>query len=149
MKRRFLACVGAVVMTLMLPVAPLPADDRRSIWDGVFTQAQAMRGAAVYPVACGKCHGYQLDGAPDDPDMFSTPPIGGSKFLRDWDARSLAELFEYTRATMPVNNPGFPSAQEFADILAYMLYRSDVPAGTEEILPDPRMLADIVIARSP
>jgi quinoprotein glucose dehydrogenase len=120
-----------------------------SIWDGVYTDMQARRGASIYPVACGKCHGYQLNGAPDDPDMFSTPPIGGSKFLRDWEGRTLASLMEYTRTTMPANNPGFLSEQEFADVLAYMLYVSGNPAGAEEMSTDPRRLAEILIARQP
>ena len=69
-----------------------------SVWDGVFTEAQAKRGQAVYPGPCGTCHGRRLNGAPDDPDMRSTPPLARAKFLRDWEGRSLATLFEYTRA---------------------------------------------------
>ena len=72
-----------------------------SVWDGVFTEARAKRGQAVYPGPCGMCHGRRLNGAPDDPDMRSTPPLARAKFLRDWGGRSLATLFEYTRATMP------------------------------------------------
>ena len=45
-----------------------------SVWDGVFTEEQASRGQAVYPGPCGTCHGRRLNGAPDDPDMLSTPP---------------------------------------------------------------------------
>ena len=51
------------------------AGDRASVWDGVFTEAQAARGRALYPGACGLCHGRRLNGAPDDPDMPSTPPL--------------------------------------------------------------------------
>ncbi|MCH7890579.1 MAG: c-type cytochrome, partial [Gemmatimonadetes bacterium] len=46
-----------------------------SVWDGVFTEAQATVGQAVYPGACGICHGRRLNGAPEDPDMRSTPPL--------------------------------------------------------------------------
>ena len=79
------------------------AGDRASVWDGVFTEAQAARGRALYPGACGLCHGRRLNGAPDDPDMPSTPPLARARFLRTWDGRSLATLFEYTRATMRGN----------------------------------------------
>ncbi len=48
-----------------------------SVWDAVFTEAQATRGQAVYDGACGLCHGRRLNGAPDDPDMRSTPPWRG------------------------------------------------------------------------
>ena len=127
---------------------PVAADERTdSIGSGVYTDAQADRGAFTYPVACGKCHGYLLDGAPDDPDMFSTPPIGGPKFLRNWNGRSLGALFEYAKATMPANNPGFLPDQELADVLAYMLQQSGAPAGAIELRPDPDGLGRIVIDR--
>ena len=32
-----------------------------SIWDGVFTEAQATRGQTVYSGACGTCHGPQIE----------------------------------------------------------------------------------------
>lgn len=133
---------------LALGWAGAVADDAgrsATIRDGVYTEAQAERGAFAYPVACGKCHGYLLDGAPDDPDMFSTPPIGGPKFLRNWNGRSLATLFEYTRTTMPANNPGFLPAQELADVLAYMLQQSGAPAGDAELGPELAGLERIAI----
>ena len=116
-----------------------------SIWDGVFTDAQAARGLVAYTGPCDKCHGYKLDGAPDDPDMISTRPVAGTKFLRDWDGRSLAALYEYTRATMPENNPGFLSDQEFVDIIAYMLLASGLPSGDEELGSDLRRLEQLLI----
>jgi hypothetical protein len=77
--------------------------------------------------------------------MFSTPPIGGPKFLRNWNGRSLAALYEYARTTMPANNPGFLPDQELADVLAYMLQQSGLPAGELELRPDLEKLGRIVI----
>jgi hypothetical protein len=65
--------------------------------------------------------------------MFPTPPIAGPKFLRDWNGSSLGVLFEYIRTTMPENNPGFLSDQEYLEILAYMLAASELPAGQSEL----------------
>ncbi len=115
-----------------------------TIWDGVFTSEQARRGQLAYTGPCDRCHGYKLDGASDDPDMLPAPPIAGAKFLRKWEGRSLAALFEYTRATMPSNNPGYLADAEVADIIAYMLEASGAPAGDAE-LPEPRSLAGISI----
>lgn len=122
---------------------------RPSIWDGVYTEAQARRGEYLYPGPCGKCHGVRLDGAPEDPDMFSTRPIAGAKFLRAWDGRTLGVLFEYLRATMPENNPGFLTDGEYADLIAYMLERSGAPAGDTELPADPAALAPIRIRKTP
>ena len=116
-----------------------------SVWEGVFTEAQANRGQGVYRGACGGCHGRRLNGAPDDPDMRSTPPLARARFLRDWEGRSLATLFEYTRATMPESNPGSLADQEYVDVIAYILSISGMPAGDDELRPDPQSLARSVI----
>ena len=144
---------NAVVVTVLACAAgaagvtagQLPAARAPSVWDGVYSEAQAQRGEAIYASTCGTCHGYKLNGAPDDPDMISTPPIAGQKFLRDWDGRSLATLYAYTRTTMPTNNPGFLSDAEYADLLAYMLLVSGAPAGEGELPSDPGRLTGIVI----
>ena len=120
-----------------------------SIWDGVFTEAQATRGQTVYSGACGTCHGRRLNGAPDDPDMRSTSPLARARFLRVWEGRSLATLFEYTRATMPESNPGSLADDEFVDVIAYMLSVGGMPVGDDELRPDPRSLARIVIQQRP
>jgi len=116
-----------------------------SIRDGVFTEAQARRGQAVYPGPCGTCHGRRLNGAPDDPDMLSTPPLARARFLRVWEGRSLATLFEYTRATMPEENPASLTDEEYIDVIAYMLSVGGMPAGDDELQPDPQRLARVVI----
>jgi mono/diheme cytochrome c family protein len=116
-----------------------------SVWDGVFTEAQANRGQAAYEGACGTCHGHRLNGAPDDPDMRSTPPLARARFLRVWQGRSLATLFEFTRATMPEDNPDSMTEQEYVDVIAYMLILGGMPAGDAELQPDAQSLARVVI----
>ena len=120
-----------------------------SIWDGVYTAEQARRGQLAYTGPCDRCHGYKLDGASDDPDMLPAPPVAGSKFLRKWSGRSLAVLFEYLRATMPSNNPGYLPEREVADIVAYMLSMSGAPPGNTPLAVDAGALAEIAIARRP
>jgi mono/diheme cytochrome c family protein len=137
--------VAAALGAALGALAQTAAGEAASIRDGVFTAEQARRGQTAYTGPCDRCHGFKLDGAPDDPDMFSTPPIGGPKFLRNWNGRSLGALFEYTRTTMPFNNPGFLGDQEFADVLAYMLQQSGAPAGELELEPDLERLGRIVI----
>lgn len=126
-----------------------PPVGKASLWDGIYTEAQALRGAYLYPGPCGKCHGVRLDGAPEDPDMFSTKPIAGAKFLRDWDGRSLGTLFDYLQTTMPENNPGFLSAMEYADLVAFMLFKSGVPAGGAELRIDSPAIRALRIGVAP
>ena len=145
----------AAVALVCLACAPIVSADESdaaradgqaiSTLDGVFTAAQAQRGELAYTGPCSRCHGYRLDGAPDDPDMLPAPPVAGAKFLRKWRCRSLAVLLEYTRATMPENNPGYLSDQEYADVVAYMLAASDLPVGRTELRADGPMLARTLI----
>ena len=120
-----------------------------SVWEGVFTEAQATRGQAVYEGACGTCHGRRLNGAPDDPDMRSSPPLARARFLRVWDGLSLGTLVAYTRATMPEENPNSLTGQEYVDVIAYQLSVSGMPAGDRELSPDPYSLGRVVIGRRP
>ena len=123
------------------------AGEMASVWDGVFGEAQAGRGQEAYSGACGLCHGRRLNGAPDDSDMRSTPPLARARFLREWEGRSLATLLAYTRLTMPEDNPGSLTDEEYVDVIAYLLSVSGMPAGGGELPIDARSLAGIVIRR--
>ena len=81
--------------------------------------------------------------------MRSTPPLARARFVRVWEGRSLATLFEYTRATMPEDNPSSLTAQENIDVMAYVLSVGGMPAGDDELQPDPRSLARVVIGPRP
>lgn len=142
---RVALAAGSLVVMNGAALAQAVATEAVSVRDGVFTVEQARRGQAAYTGPCDRCHGYKLDGASDDPDMLPAPPVAGPKFLRKWNGRSLAALFEYLRATMPANNPGYLSDGELADIVAYMLSMSSMPPGAEPLRPDWDGLARVVI----
>ncbi len=143
------AILLSVALTSLAHAQVIDTSASRSIWDAVYTEAQAARGEFAYEGACSYCHGYRLDGAADDPDMRSSPPLARAKFLRNWEGRSLAVLYELTRTTMPEDNPGSLSEQEFIDVIAYMLSVSNVPAGEKELRLDLESLAGIAIQQSP
>lgn len=141
-----------IILTLTIPWMTIAksqdasnSSTQLSIWDGVYTEVQASRGEFIYEGACGFCHGYRLDGAADDPDMRSSPPLARTKFLRDWEGRSLAVLFELTKTTMPEDNPGSLTDQEFVDVIAYMLSVSDLPTGSTELQVDLHSLSQVTI----
>ena len=117
----------------------------RSTRDGVFTAEQAARGQIAYTGPCDRCHGYKLDGASDDPDMLPAPPVAGPKFVRKWNGRTLSALFDYLRATMPANNPGYLSETEVVDVVAYMLAVSGMPAGRKPLPPERAALDNVLI----
>jgi mono/diheme cytochrome c family protein len=147
MLRLVVAALGLVLVGAPTPLAQQGPE--QSVWDGVFSEAQAIRGREVYEGACAFCHGSRLNGAPDDPDMRAAPPLARARFERVWKGRSLAALFSYTRSTMPEDNPDSLTDQETIDVIAYMLSVGGMPAGDDELPPDLRRLTPVVISPQP
>jgi mono/diheme cytochrome c family protein len=102
--------------------------------DGLFTQEQAARGGAAYVQNCASCHGDDLTGR--DP----APALSGNAFMTRWGARSITELFDKTRTTMPTNKPATLSEQTYLDIIAYVLKANQSPSGRNDLKNDPTML---------
>ena len=109
----------------------------KSIWDGVYTQAQADRGKALYAEQCASCHGGELTGG----EM--APPLAGGEFMAGWDGLTIGDLFERVRISMPQNAPGSLSGQQNADILAFMFSANKFPAGAAEMPKEAGILKQI------
>ena len=98
-----------------------------SVWDGVYTAAQAKRGSTTYRDHCVQCHGGQLDGTGE------APPLSGPEFLSHYDGLTVGGLFDRTRKTMPHNAPGSLSRNEYADVIAFVLKFNGFPEGAKEL----------------
>ena len=108
----------------------------RSVWDGVYTPAQAARGLAIYQQHCAMCHGPSLLGA-------DAPPLTGVEFTGNWNGLSLGALADRIRTAMPPDNPGALSAQERADVIAHILNVGTFPSGETELPRDAPSLTQI------
>lgn len=113
----------------------------KTVWDGVYSDAQAGRGKKAYITHCAECHNEGLQGG----DL--APALKGDDFLLQWNDKSMAELFERTQKTMPQSNPGGLMPQETADILAYVLQVNRMPAGQADLPGDAAALTPIAITR--
>src|SRR5215216_2997889 len=58
----------------------------RTVLDGVFSDAQATRGQALYTQRCAGCHGLTLAGA-------QAPPLSGDGFTAKFRLEPLSALF--------------------------------------------------------
>src|SRR6185295_19705310 len=85
---------------------------------GVYTEAQATRGAALYADKCASCH------APDLTGLDQAPPLSGNDFNTNWNDLSLNDLFDRIHISMPADKPGSLSRQEAADIVAFILQKA-------------------------
>ena len=109
----------------------------RSVWDGVYTEAQAVRGEKVSVEHCARCHGQTLTGAE------AAPALVGDLFNANWEGVPLGDLLERIRVSMPLDMPGSVSRQQNVDVIAYMLKLGKIPAGTVDLAPDPAVLGQI------
>ena len=108
-------------------IARAQGDAARSVWSGVYTSEQAMRGAPVYAQSCGSCHGGSLEGG----EM--APPLTGGPFNSNWNGLTMGDMFERLRISMPQNDPGSLTRQQYVDILAFMLRSGTFPEGKTEL----------------
>jgi cytochrome c5 len=93
-----------------------------TVWDGVYSDAQAARGEARYRASCSGCH--------------DEGPRRGEAFMRDWSGSDVASLFGQIRTSMPPGAPASLSDDEYLTIVAYMLRVNDFPAGRDELTAD-------------
>src|SRR5687767_15865577 len=97
----------------------------RSLQDGVFSDAQATRGQALYKQRCAGCHGADLAGG------AQAPPLEGAAFRFKWRQEPLSALFIKVRYTMPpaappnappnTVSPARLDAEQSADLVAHIL----------------------------
>ena len=119
--------------------SPPQSSGAGSVWSGVYTEAQAKRGQAIYAQDCARCHGATLS------EGEEAPALAGESFLANWYGLTLGDLFERMRLTMPQEKPGTLGLQQYADILAYVLSFNKFPAGKSEIGTQTEMLRQIRI----
>lgn len=111
---------------VLLSITTLYAQQPVTLSQGVYTQAQAVRGQALYKERCATCHGDTLEGR-------IGPPLMGDDFTGSWSKEPLSELFNKIAKTMPQDAPGKLTGAQTADIVAYILQTGKFPAGSAEL----------------
>jgi len=114
----------------------LHAWQSQTVRQGVYTEAQATRGQAIYKDRCASCHGDGLAGR-------MGPSLTGDAFLTVWSQEPLFELAGKIRNTMPQTDPGSLTWQQTADLVAYILQVGKFPAGRSELRGDEQALKEI------
>jgi mono/diheme cytochrome c family protein len=100
---------------------------RRTVWDGVYTEAQAARGVTAYGQSCAGCHALSAEGK---------APLAGDAFWKSFAQKNVGELLEFVSANMPNGAPGSLSAAAYQDIVALILKSNGFPAGSAELRPN-------------
>jgi quinoprotein glucose dehydrogenase len=117
------------------------SDTLVTIWDGVYTAAQAERGKATFDVSCSRCHNSDLSGSERGPTLT------GDKFLANWLDGSLEPLFSFIRDQMPQGSANILNDDSKIDVLAYILQRNSFPPSTTALTANVARLDTIQILR--
>lgn len=104
------------------------AGSTATVWQGVYTDAQAARGQSEYATHCARCHRDDLSGYNDI--------LKGARFMQKYRESSLNLLFEKTKTTMPRGAPATLTDEAYVDIVSYLLKVNEFPAGASELRPE-------------
>jgi mono/diheme cytochrome c family protein len=96
---------------------------QKTTLSGVYTLDGAAAGKDLYAGLCSSCH--------TTANLHNSP-----EFRKKWAGKTLSDLFNYMRATMPKNDPGSLADEDYAIILAYMLQMNRMPPGKTYLSTD-------------
>jgi mono/diheme cytochrome c family protein len=130
------AIISAAAFTASFATVHASQGAAKTTWDGIYSEAQAGRGEAIYNDKCAKCHGP--DGSGGD-----APELVGGGFMSDWDGLTMAQLFDRTRSSMPQDNPQSLSRDEATNLMGYLLKKNGFPTGPTDLSSDAGALGSI------
>ena len=115
---------------------PIPPPQPANPSGRVSTPRSRRRAASnEHSTNCTSCHG--------------TEKYTGDAFTKNWVGRTVFDLFDQLKTTMPDDNPGGLSAQQYKDIVAYILKINGLPSGTDSLPADPEAMRLIKIDAKP
>lgn len=122
------AAMSLLVMPLQIHTQDSQSTGNKTVFDGVFSEDQAMRGRASYNASCATCHRADLTGYEG--------ALKGQKFVDRWREDALESLYLNIKRTMPRNAPGTLETTTYVDIVAYVLQQNGFPSGVSDLSSD-------------
>jgi len=149
----FIALIGSLglgILTNATLASAQAAGAPVTIWDGVYSEAQARRGEQVFNTQCSYCHKENLSGGFFDDGQGRAPALAGkrafdSSLVERWGGMTLADMVGTVAATMPETRPSSLTVENYVDVVSYVLSKNDVPAGTSDLPGDVEALSRILI----
>src|SRR5262252_8494751 len=130
-RRRRLIRLAAVAAFLLSGNPSLHAQaagaSGRTVWEGVYTDAQAARATATFNQSCSNCHALSPQG---------NRSLTGDKFWEGFTQKTVGDLLTYVKTNMPNGNGGSLSAATYNDLVALILKSNNFPPGSTELAPE-------------
>src|SRR4029453_9946112 len=98
-----------------------------TVWDGVYTDAQADRASGIFSQSCERCHTLTSEG---------TRPLSGDKFWEGYTQKTVGDLLNFVKTNMPNGQGGSLPAPTYNDLVALILKSNGFPAGKTEVTPE-------------
>jgi mono/diheme cytochrome c family protein len=133
---------AAIIISYASGLFATQSYSRRSVWQGVYSQAQAARGKEEYQQTCARCHAANLDGVQDASILGDFAPrfsIRGTDFMERWREDTGYSLFTFIKMGMPPRTepkpPKIPeySDEQVLDLMAYIFQQNGFPAGNSDM----------------
>jgi mono/diheme cytochrome c family protein len=126
----------SLTLALLVCAAPLAAQGngaptRSAATHGVYTEDQATRGETAFKTHCASCHELS----------FHT----GEQFRMNWFSRTVYDLFQNIKTTMPEDNIGGLTDDEYTRVIAYILKLNGFAAGADSLRADSLVMRRIRI----
>jgi len=129
MKKTFAAVVTAGLILGLLTIPHASAQSgRRTIWDGIYSPAQAEAGAALIG-QCRNCHGANMDGG-------QAPPLRGPRFMDYWREDTMDSMYQLIQTSMPPRANNQLTEGEALSLVSYILQANEFPAGNADLTVD-------------
>ncbi len=140
-------CAWAALATSSgLSAGQAAAGSGKTVWDGVFTAAQAERGRLAFQQHCAECHGGNLNGG-------EAVALAGERFNLSWRESTVDRLFRQMSTSMPMSEDGSLAGTlargTYVDIAALILQANGFPAGSSELTPESAVGVSIVAKSGP
>lgn len=137
-----ISCALPAVSLLLIFVAPQLRAQQSSIEKvATFTSQQAAQGRQLYAAKCAACHGQNLNGG-----EFASALAGGT-FIQNWGGKTADNLFQTIQTQMPPDAAGSLTAEESAQLVAFILERNGMAPAASELPTDKSALAAMSLPR--
>jgi mono/diheme cytochrome c family protein len=113
-----------LISAVMLLATPVLLAQEKTVDQGVYTTAQAARGAKLFESNCTSCH--------REPGG-TAPVLAGDRFTKTFSDATLQTVFTTIKTTMPRNAPGSLSDAEYVDVVAHLLKINSYADGMNEL----------------
>ena len=123
---------AAFVIMLML-LASCAEPEPETSMDGIYTAAQAQRGAGLFESLCARCHSIQ--------------EFSGRSFDAIWAGVPAAALYTRIANTMPLDQPGSLSIPQVTSLMAHIFDANGMPAGNATLEGDMDFMMRVTLAR--